>query len=697
MRRPDRTGLVARACVVACLLAGAAAASALPAASETAAPPSAAGDAALPAPADLRALAERARNRPDATVSALQALRLRSAGAGAVRLELLTVLGLTLGDLNRVAAMAEVQRELETLGRDHASAAARAAALAVAANLERQQGELARAEADLGTALKLSPAPALSVERFRLQHMLTRVRYERGDLDHALAAAQETARIARALQGEPDGALLQARALDQLAYVLQRAGQNERALEFNAQAWQWAVRADNPAEQSRVRNTEGNILSNFESPARSLVSFNAALSLAREAGWKAQEVLVLSNVADVHLRGGAFDAALAASQQALAGARALGDSSAESLALTNLGLAEVGLRRVDAGRQHIDLALAIERRKGARAEEAAILVDAAAAYERAGDLRAAIAAHHQLRGLQDSLGQRDHQRAVLDLQERYEREQREREMAALSEQGAMQDAELRGHGMRQRAWTLGTVAGVLLLALGLLLLRQDRRDNRAMAQANEQLRVQGGQDPLTGLSNRRHVQAVLRERPAAFTGTLLMLDLDHFKRVNDSAGHATGDAVLVEVARRLREVLREADLLARWGGEEFLMLLPALPAEQAEQLVERLLAAIGGAPFEVGGRRLPVTASIGFATFPLAPAQLALPWERAVGLVDAALFHAKTEGRNRACGIRLMRAADEVAVAGIERGLAAAWRRGDVALAEVPGPLTPALRAEALA
>lgn len=696
MKRPDRTGLLARACVAAWLLAGAAAVSAFAATGATS-PPSAAGDAALPAPADLRALAERARSRPDATVAALQALRARSAGAGATRLELLTLLGLALGDLNRGAAMAEVQRELDTLGRDHASAAARAAALTVAANLERQQGELTRAEADLGAALTLSPAPPSSIERFRLQHMLTRVRYERGDLDQALAAAQETARIARALQGEPDGALLQARALDQLAYVLQRAGQNERALEFNAQAWQWAVRAGNPAEQSRVRNTEGNIRSNTESPARSLEPFEAALSLAREAGWKAQEVLVLSNVADVHLRGGRFDAALAAAQQALAGARALGDSSAESLALTNLGLAELGLRRVDAGRQHIDLALAIERRKGARAEEAAILVDAAAAYERAGDLRAAIAAHHQLRVLQDSLDQRDHQRAVLDLQERYEREQREREMAALGEQGAMQDAELRGHAMRQRAWALGTVAGGLLLAVGLLLLRQDRRDNRAMAQANAQLRVQGGQDPLTGLSNRRRVQDVLRGRAAAFAGTLLMLDLDHFKRVNDSAGHATGDVVLVEVARRLREVLRDADLLARWGGEEFLVLLPALPAEQTEQLVERLLTAIGGTPFEVDGRGLPVTASIGYASFPLMPAQCALPWERAVGLVDAALFHAKTEGRNRACGIRLMRAADDAAVARIERDLAAARRRGDVALAEVRGRVSPTPHAEAWA
>jgi diguanylate cyclase (GGDEF)-like protein len=647
-------------------------------------------------PAALRALGEQAHGAPDKTIQALQALREHTADGSPERLELLTVLGLVLGDEQRSEATQAVQAELDAWAMHRRHPAAAAAALTIAANLERQAGDLARAEEQLVKALASSPAPALSVERFRIHYLLTGLQRERGAFDVSLASAQEAARIAHALEAEPDAALMQARALDNLAYVLNRAGQAERALALNDEALQVVERSGSRTEPSRLLNTRGLIMGSLKRRSEAIEAMQQALVVAREAGWEKQRVLLLGNLSDFYLKATDYEAARRAASEALGAARAINDSIGESVALTNLGVAEISLNRLGPGRQHIEQALAIERRKGARAEELAILVDASAAFERAGDAASAIAAYHAQRELQDALQQRDHQRAVLDLQERYDREQRERELAAMTLQGRLQDEALQAQALRQRTWTLGTAAGLLLLSAIALLLWKHRHGNRAMASANEQLQELGQRDPLTGLANRRLVQSAMQDSATVFAGTVMLVDLDHFKRINDSAGHGAGDAVLVEVAQRLRAVLRGDDRLARWGGEEFLIVTPALPLAQAEQLAERLLCAIGGTPIAgAAAEALHVTASVGFATFalplvnPAAAAPLALPLAEASRLVDAALYLAKTQGRNRAIGITALQAASEEDVRRIERDLEGAAQRGDVLLTSLPGPTQP--------
>ncbi|MFI5906495.1 diguanylate cyclase [Dactylosporangium sp. NPDC051541] len=161
-------------------------------------------------------------------------------------------------------------------------------------------------------------------------------------------------------------------------------------------------------------------------------------------------------------------------------------------------------------------------------------------------------------------------------------------------------------------------------------------------------------DPLTGLSNYRYLRESLRrevERASRFGRDLavLALDLDHFKEVNDGYGHAAGDAVLAEFARRLRAEIREVDFAFRQGGEEFVVLLPETDATGAATLAERLGVAVRRAPVLVvsaGGspapRRVPVTVSIGIAVFPHHGATGAAVLEAA----DDALYAAKAAGRD---------------------------------------------------
>jgi diguanylate cyclase (GGDEF)-like protein len=127
-----------------------------------------------------------------------------------------------------------------------------------------------------------------------------------------------------------------------------------------------------------------------------------------------------------------------------------------------------------------------------------------------------------------------------------------------------------------------------------------------------------------------------------------MVDLDHFKDVNDRHGHAAGDAVLVQMQERLREVFRESDYLVRWGGEEFLVLARATRRDEAKVVAERIRRAVADREFLLpDGERLHKTCSIGFACFPFLPAApRLLSWSEVVELADQALYLAKHGGRN---------------------------------------------------
>lgn len=166
-------------------------------------------------------------------------------------------------------------------------------------------------------------------------------------------------------------------------------------------------------------------------------------------------------------------------------------------------------------------------------------------------------------------------------------------------------------------------------------------------------------DPLTGLYNRRYALPHLAKLAERARGNgrcfaVMVLDIDHFKAINDTHGHAAGDRVLVEVARRLRDNLRAVDLVARIGGEEFLVAMPDTTAEQAQGAAERLRRMIEDTPFDTSGLpgrprrtegRIGVTLSIGVA---LGHPDIRLPEEidMIVGRADEALYDAKNAGRN---------------------------------------------------
>ena len=240
------------------------------------------------------------------------------------------------------------------------------------------------------------------------------------------------------------------------------------------------------------------------------------------------------------------------------------------------------------------------------------------------------------------------------------------------------------------AWTIWIASGLLVIALILrwrsAALR--RRNNElaalveqrtaelaeaieALQHSNHALAEQSVTDPLTGLKNRRYLydhiaQDVAMSRrqcqdrsrgrgelPRNSDILFLMVDIDHFKQINDTYGHAAGDLVLQQFRGVLLSVTRETDIPIRWGGEEFLIVARFALPDVGPQFAERVRAVVAAHEFDVGeGRTIRRTCSVGFATYPMCDDDLdRLSWEQVVNLADECLYAAKRHGRNAWAGV----------------------------------------------
>jgi diguanylate cyclase (GGDEF)-like protein len=171
----------------------------------------------------------------------------------------------------------------------------------------------------------------------------------------------------------------------------------------------------------------------------------------------------------------------------------------------------------------------------------------------------------------------------------------------------------------------------------------------ALIQERDEFKRRAMIDALTQVWNRGTIIEILKAEVAraarqSHALSIAMVDCDRFKEINDTHGHAAGDAVLRELAQRFRGAVRAYDAVGRYGGEEFLVVLPDCAAPPARALAERLREGVAGAAVEAGKAKLATTVSVGVATLDRGSA---VTWEDLVGQADAALYRAKAAGRNR--------------------------------------------------
>ena len=357
----------------------------------------------------------------------------------------------------------------------------------------------------------------------------------------------------------------------------------------------------------------------------SLTTFDRAISIAHAQGFDSLIPTLAGSRGRTLLAMGLLDEAAASLEQQAGGAA--GNPWKQSALDAELGLIEVANARGEHARAICTLRELIPElaRLGVLDDEVKAWGLLAEALEAVGDAGAAINAYKQLR---------ERERLWLD----------QRANTRLRASTLMTDLD----AARREAKEEHRLRDELAKAHATLAIEAAERRARA-----DELYRQSREDALTGLPNRRDFSERLAEecrRAERFGQSLCiaMVDIDHFKQVNDAYGHATGDKVLIEVAHRLRSALRAGDIVARFGGEEFAALLPQATAADADGLCERLRAAVAASPVAIGADARAVTVSVGFTAY--APPEHA---DEALARADARLYAAKTSGRNRVAGDRV--------------------------------------------
>jgi diguanylate cyclase (GGDEF)-like protein len=564
-------------------------------------------------------------------------------------------------------------------------AAARLAASHMRAQILLREGKAAQAIKMLEMVDSVDENEASVRARLRSLGLLASLLSDSGEVDAGINTGVMTLKLA-----EQSGSHWRhAQALSGLAFNYMRAQQLERAKQLIAEAQRVAALDPDPSLMSLLQNSRGMIYSELGDVRTAGEAMQLALDYARQTGSPQMLALALGNAADSQLRKGDFQKARSLSEEALALALSTQDLDSETLARQNIGMAKIGLKQIEEGKREVIKAIGVAEDQGQMAQASDGWLELAQQLERVGDLGGAVQAYHRYRKLSDQVLRDDSRKKVLEAQARFDSERQAKEIDLLNQGNQLKAEQVRAGDLKLKLWAALGGCVVLSGVLMGLAYQRIRKTNQALALSNSALKRQGESDPLTGLANRRHFQSVVKRLAAQgkFSGTVFLIDIDHFKQINDKFGHAAGDSVLVEVAQRLRAVLRDQDLVVRWGGEEFLIVVDGRQADAASLLAQRLLDQISQTPVQRGETAIAVTASIGFASFPLAPHGLALAWERAIDLVDIVMYMAKAHGRNRAYGILSMDAQDESSLLALSGRMEAAWHQGQVSLLALQGKL----------
>jgi diguanylate cyclase (GGDEF)-like protein len=361
---------------------------------------------------------------------------------------------------------------------------------------------------------------------------------------------------------------------------------------------------------------------------------------------------VLNNMGDVDIRIGRYEDAKVVLQEAYAIAKLNPRQYNPEVIHFNLGYVDVFLGEVEKGLSEMRDVVETARESWPPSEFEGLLGEYAEALVQVNLLDEAIEVLLEQRRLREEAYKGDQQKSIAELQNLYDSKDKAMQIELLSQKNELNQQLIENESQKRTILTLFVVVALFAMILVVLLYRAARRSNRELKVVNSKLAEQSVRDPLTGLLNRRALQDKLRSSHNAAHDAMLLLDVDHFKRINDNLGHAAGDDVLIEVSKRLLQVSRDSDLVVRWGGEEFLIYLTNTEQSKLPGMAKRMLDVIGSTPIKSGDREIWITATAGFISYPFADLQEnQMGWEDTLQLADMVLYAGKVHGRNQAWGV----------------------------------------------
>lgn len=554
----------------------------------------------------------------------------------------------------------------------------------VSSALRRQNADEAKLLMQQVDALALPEAPDLLISMHLARGIAADIT---GDHDRAIQEAVAAGKLA----AQHDYPAEQVRAINLIMLANFGLGDIERAEKAAADAFELAERIGYKSFMVNLRSNQGLIHDSRQEYDKMLVALNDALDIASSSpGLDESRAVILGNLAQYHLNRDQLPDAVRRARESIALGERIGHLRAAGLARMTLGVAQARMGDVPGAIATLQRADADFEKQNSIGDRVAATTNMMRVYREAGRYREALDAMLKAAELKDTLSSAERQKAAVLAQEQFSAARKDYEIQRLSLENARRAAEVSARSWQQRLWAALAVAMALAAVLLFQGMKLARRRNQQLEASNASLSEQSSHDPLTGVFNRRHCQALMTQRERLRLGGpdedahgtgLILLDIDFFKHVNDSYGHTAGDVVLVQTAARLRALVRQQDAVVRWGGEEFLLILPGTKAEGLCVLAERVLQVMGGEPFELGGQLVQVTASLGAIAHPFAPGQ---GWDDALQVADLALYLSKSGGRNRATC--LLSVSPEASMDRLRSDLAAAQSAGDVNLRQIIGP-----------
>ncbi|MDL5364598.1 diguanylate cyclase [Xanthomonas sp. NCPPB 2654] len=511
---------------------------------------------------------------------------------------------------------------------------------------------------------------------------------QQGRLPDAIAALLEVERVGKALGKPADPALLH-----NATGVFVYAHEWPKAIDYGQRAL--AAYDANPRKglaRADVLNNLGSAYEGADQLQRAEALYRQALASARTAG-DASLSGPLNNLANVLRRLHRPREALPLLREAAALIDAgsngeHGDYGEAAIVYSNIGLTLVDLGQREAAATEFERSRALFAQSDnvpRRLELYPRMIDNLDAL---GRTREALALMREYKTVNDEAVNVESKTRIAELESAVDLARKNTELAAVGRARAAEQAayaQLQAREQRQRAMVYGLLAAVLALvafvAWKVREARARRRINAELARKNDEIqaqhreleqltaviRRQSEEDALTGLRNRRYVTGWLQARdtpaPAQEREPLLVavLDIDHFKRVNDLHGHEGGDHALMHLSDILRECARGSDVIARWGGEEFLWICPGGTLADAPVLFRRLRERLHAEPLVRPTGTVALTVSMGVSLFPAQPGG---DWSLSLRIADAALYRAKHGGRDRWVALTLSDAAPALAEAG---------------------------------
>ncbi|MGR5061346.1 diguanylate cyclase [Photobacterium sp. DNB22_13_2] len=361
------------------------------------------------------------------------------------------------------------------------------------------------------------------------------------------------------------------------------------------------------------------------------------------------KTIALVNLSSYYLDHGDEPAALATAGQCLTMARRFGGTNGITEANCHESLSEAFLssQRIDQALYYAQLALSVYEDNRIQHRMIYMYELLAKIYESSGNFQQALLYYKKYSGLGKNYLFDIRRKELFDMQERYDTHVKEKEIQLLKAENALNRSRLAEKKASENMLKLGTALVIILLYWFYRRYSMLNKDKQVLEQSNAHLMTQSNRDPLTTLHNRRYLEHWLKEIPTAEYrngGLVVVIDIDYFKRFNDEFGHSVGDEVLVEMAKRLKSVVRQQDVVVRWGGEEFIMVLACRESE-SERVLKRIQQQITDADFVLSCGTHCVTVSMG-GIFTASAEQLSREWVSLLIAADRALYQVKASGRN---------------------------------------------------